>query len=138
VASRRVRGPDGREWVVRSYRFRRPPWRSFTFSLLDDLEDLGGLFAPVLALLVVLPLGIVTVAILPLLVYLAELPLEGVRALVSPTRWIEALHAGRPPSRMRWRTDSKVEEAVVEQVARQLELGYERIQPHRADFLGFG
>jgi hypothetical protein len=38
---------------------------------------------------------------------------------------------------MSWETTSHDASAVVDQVARQLELGYERIQPHRARFLGF-
>jgi len=38
---------------------------------------------------------------------------------------------------MRWVTSAEVAEAVVDQVARQLELGYSKIEPHRARFLGF-
>lgn len=138
---RQVSGPDGRDWVVRSYRFRRPPWRSFAFDLLDDLEDLGGpgfLLAPLLVFLVALPLGIVTVVILPSLAFLVELPTAAIRALLSSSRFVEAVHPGPPRSRMSWRTSAELAEAVVDQVARQLALGYQRVQPHRAEFLGFG
>ena len=39
--------------------------------------------------------------------------------------------------RMTWRIDAAHVEAVAEQVARQLELGYERIEPHNAVFERF-
>jgi hypothetical protein len=38
---------------------------------------------------------------------------------------------------MTWVTDAEHVDAVVEQVARQLELGYSKIEPHRATFRGF-
>jgi hypothetical protein len=37
-----------------------------------------------------------------------------------------------------WRTDSKHAAAVADQVARQLELGHNRVEPHNAVFEGFG
>ena len=52
--------------------------------------------------------------------------------LLSSRRWVEAVHDGQPRSRMSWATDAEHEEAVIDQVARQLELGYDRITPHRA------
>jgi hypothetical protein len=39
---------------------------------------------------------------------------------------------------MTWHAPAALVEPIVDQVARQLELGYERIQPHNAEFLGFG
>ena len=52
-------------------------------------------------------------------------------------RYVEARHDGPPFSRMTWVVPVDRVEAVVDQVARQLELGYDRIQPHNAQFLGF-
>jgi hypothetical protein len=40
-------------------------------------------------------------------------------------------------ARLTWRTDSRHAAAVAEQVARQLELGYIRVEPHNAVFEGF-
>jgi hypothetical protein len=108
----RVTGPDGREWVVRSFRYRRPPWRQ------------AGV-------------GVVTQLLVPLVVFAGEAAGRGVWSLVASRRWVEAVHEGPPFSRMSWETKSDDASAVVDQVARQLELGYDRIQPHRARFLGF-
>lgn len=132
----RATGPDGRAWEVCVVRFRRPPWRSFTVDLEDDLDAFGPLL-PVLFFLVALPLGFITVLVLPLLAFIAELPLRGVSALLSTRRWVVAAHRGAIPSQMSWTTSESHAVAVAEQIARQLELGYERIQPHNAVFLGF-
>lgn len=129
TSQRLVSGPAGREWTVRSYRFRRPPWRSFSFDLFPGFDLLAFLFA--------LPLAIVTLLILPALVFLLELPATAVWTLFSNSRFVEAVYVGPPVSRMSWRTSAGSAEAVVDQVTRQLELGYQRIQPHRAEFLGF-
>jgi hypothetical protein len=107
---RRVSSPDGREWVVRSYRFRRPPWRPVDPGLV----------------------------VLPVLVFAVEAWARLLWAAVTSHRWVEAEHAGPPRSRLSWLTSAEHADAVVEQAARQLELGYERIQPHNARFLGFG
>lgn len=64
-------------------------------------------------------------------------PIAAIAAMVWSRRWVEAVHDGQPRSRMSWATDAEHEEAVIDQVARQLELGYDRITPHRASFLGF-
>ena len=130
-----MQGPDGREWVVRSYRFRRPPWRPLgSLGLLDPDE---GLFVYVPFLLLYVVLAPLTLLLLPLLAFLVEAPIRGVLALVSPRRWVEAVHEGAAPSRMTWVTDPEHLDAVVDQIGRQLELGYDRVQPHRARFLGF-
>ena len=64
-------------------------------------------------------------------------PFRALAAMLSSRRWVEAVHEGPPRSRMSWMTDAEHEAAVIDQVARQLELGYDRITPHRASFLGF-
>lgn len=135
--SRTVQGPDGREWVVRSYRFRRPPWRPVDpgLGILDPDE---GIFVNVPGLVLFVVLAPITLVVLPALVFAVEAWARLLRELVAPQRWVEATHAGPPGSRLMWLTDADREDAVAEQVARQLELGYERIQPHRARFLGFG
>jgi hypothetical protein len=135
---RRADGPDGREWIVRSYAYRRPPWRPVDPSLgmLADPDDSVFVYIPFLLLAFVLaPIGLVLV---PLLVFLVEAPARMVVSLFSQRRWIEAAHEGPPASRMTWQTDAADAAAVVDQVARQLELGYERIEPYRARFLRFG
>ena len=75
--------------------------------------------------------------IVPLLVIVVEMPIAAVRALVSNDRWVEAESEGQPFDRMTWRTDTAHVVAVADQVARQLELGYDRIAPHNAEFEGF-
>lgn len=60
-----------------------------------------------------------------------------VRELFSSARWVEATADGLRHSRLTWRTDSAHVGAVADQVARQLELGYNRIEPHNAVFEGF-
>jgi hypothetical protein len=134
---RSVRGPDGRDWVVHGYRFRRPPWRQLGsgFGLLDPDEGFGLVYVPLLLVYVVLaPL---TLVVFPLVVFLAEAAVRAAWSLVASPRWVEAVHEGPAFSRMTWVTDAGHEQAVVEQVSRQLELGYDRVQPHRARFLGF-
>jgi hypothetical protein len=61
----------------------------------------------------------------------------GIPSLLFRVRYVEARHDGPPFSRMTWIVPVDRVEAVVDQVARQLELGYDRIQPHNAQFLGF-
>jgi hypothetical protein len=132
-----VSGPDGREWVVRSYRLRRPPWRPVDpgLGVLDPDE---GLFVNIPGLVLFVVMAPITFVVVPALVFGVEAWARLLRALVTTQRWVEATHAGPPSSRLSWLTDAEHEAAVCEQVGRQLELGYERIQPHRARFLGFG
>ena len=134
---RAVHGPDGREWVVRSYRFRRPPWRPVDpgLGIFDPDEGLGFTIPGVVLFVVLAP---ITLLVLPLLVFVVEAWARLLWSLVTRDRWVEATYPGPPRSRLSWVTDAEHEDAVVGQVARQLELGYERIQPHRATFLGFG
>jgi len=136
MIERRVVGPEGREWVVRSYRYRRPPWRAFQEGVEDESSWYGplGTFAFLLAPV----FAFFTAFLVPLLVFLVEAPVAAVASLFSDRRYVEAAHEGPPASRMTWRVPADGVEPVVDQVARQLELGYERIQPHNAEFLGFG
>ena len=64
-------------------------------------------------------------------------PIGGIPSLLLRVRYVEALHEGAQWSRMTWLVPASRAEAVVDQVVRQLELGYDRIQPHNAQFLGF-
>jgi hypothetical protein len=64
-------------------------------------------------------------------------PIGAVPSLVFRVRYVEAVHDGAQWSHMTWVVPADRADAVVEQVARQLELGYDRIQPHNAQFLGF-
>jgi hypothetical protein len=130
IARRVDRG--GRSWTVRSYRFAWPPWRAFWPEF--EQEDPFG--SPVSFLLNLL-FAPVTLLVIPLLVYPLEVVVRLVSALFSPERWVRAVATGEPRIGMTWITDSSHEQAVVEQVARQLELGYSKIEPHRAQFVGF-
>ena len=127
--TRRATGPDGREWVVRSFRFRRPPWRSFG----GDVPEMT-----FIDLVLYLPLGFLRVVVLPLLAFLVEAPVSAFLSLVSSARYVEAVHEGPAPSRMTWLAPSERVPEIVDQIARQLELGYDRITPYNAEFLGFG
>ena len=91
MATRVVRGPDGREWVVRSYRFRRPPWRTVGSSLEDELGCFGG----ILALPLIAVVSFFTVLVIPVAGFLLEAPIVALWSFLSGRRWIEAAHAGR-------------------------------------------
>lgn len=76
--------------------------------------------------------------IVPFLVIVVETPVAAVRALVSDTRWVEEARVGEGADCLTWRTDAAHAAGVFDQVARQLELGYDRVAPHNAAFVGFG
>ncbi len=135
VASREVTGPDGKAWRIRVYRFRAPRWRQFGGWVSED--PTVSIFVPIDLVLGVIS-AVVMGLIVPFLVLLGELPVAAARALFSDTRWIEAAREGQPPDRMTWRTDAAHAPEVADQVARQLELGYDRVAPHNAELIGFG
>lgn len=136
---RRVRDPYGREWIVRSRRFRRPPWRSFGPDLDEEgWLGSGGMIDALVGIVIWLVVGFFFVVLVPLAVFLVEAPAVTLVSLFSRARWIEATHEGPPLSRMTWKAPADRAEAVVGQVGRQLELGYPRIQPHGAEFVGLG
>ena len=134
VAARTVRAPDGREWHVRVYRFRPPEWRLFG-PLFDESLDFGPLFPFELVFAIVS--AFFAGLVFPLLALLIETPAHALRALVTDDRWVEAVSPESDRARLTWRTGSRYADAVAEQVARQLELGYTRVQPHNAVFEGF-
>jgi len=119
---------------VRVYRFRPPEWRRFQPLFEEELEL--GPFLPV-ELLLALVSAFFAVLVLPLLAILIETPAHALQALVTDERWVEAIASESRRARLTWRTGSRYAEAVADQVARQLELGYTRVQPHNAVFEGF-
>ena len=119
---------------MRVYRFREPRWRRYK-PLFDEELELTP-FLPVDVIFALLS-ALFTTLLLPLLSLLIETPADGLRGLVSDTRWIEAKAPELRRSRLTWRTDSRHAAAVADQVARQLELGYTRVEPHNAVFEGF-
>jgi hypothetical protein len=127
-----VAGPGGRTWRVRVYRWRRPPWRPMT----PEYDDLSDWMFPIL-IPIYLVMTVIGLTLIPLAVFLAEALVTAIWSLFSTQRFVEAV-SDAPPSRLSWVTASSLAPAVAEQVARQLELGYDRIQPHNAAFLGFG
>jgi hypothetical protein len=134
VAARTVRAPDGREWQIRVHRFRPPRWRQVEPLFSEDPDPVLFGFGDVV-------LGIVS-AVLSLVVSLViaavELPVNAYRALFGDERTVEATSRSPQTIRMTWRTDHEHAPAVAEQVARQLELGYTKVEPHNAVFEGFG
>lgn len=129
-----IDAPDGRTWRVRVYRWRRPPWRRVSADFEDEID---WILFPIL-----IPLYLVGTilgeTVFPLLIFLFEAPATAVWGLVSDERYVEAVHEGPPYSRLSWLTTAEAAPAVADQVARQLALGYDRVQPHNAAFLGFG
>jgi hypothetical protein len=78
-----------------------------------------------------------TLLVIPALLFPIEAAGRGLFALASHRRQVDAAAEGEPRILLRWVTDAEHEEAVVDQVAHQLALGYAKIEPHRAHFLGF-
>jgi hypothetical protein len=138
LPSRVARGPDGREWLVRSYRYRLPPWRTVSFSEPGP-GDYGCVAAPLFFVETVIAAvgAFFGVLVLPLLAFVFEAPATWIWSRFNGRCYVEATYAGSYVSRMRWRTTTERVEAVVDQVVRQLELGYDRVLPHGAEFLGF-
>lgn len=132
VERRVERGP--RTWVVRSYRFSWPPWRAFWPEA--ETEGVFWSTSPI-GFMVNLVFAPFTLFVIPLLVFPIEAAGRGAFALTSNERRIDASPEGEPRVLMMWVTDAEHEEAVVEQIAHQLALGYAKIEPHRAHFLGF-
>jgi hypothetical protein len=116
---------------VRVYRFRAPEWRRFP-PLFHEEDEFTWLF--VVDLVVGLVSAFFAVLVFPLLAILIETPARALQALVTDDRWVEA---ASPDARLTWRTSSRHAGDVSEQIARQLELGYTRVQPHNAVFEGF-
>jgi hypothetical protein len=93
------------------------------------LFGLGDVVLGVFSAAVGLALSLVWIAV--------ELPVNGCRALFSDDRTVEASSGPPQATRLTWRTGSAHAAAVADQVARQLERGYNRVEPHNAVFEGF-
>ena len=119
---------------MRVYRFRWPPWRQ-SEAWFSEEPMFGGVLFVVDVVLAVIS-AVIAGLIIPLVAMVVETPVAGLRALFTSERWVEAAQEGS--DRMTWRTDAAHAAAVADQVARQLELGYDRIAPHNAVFEGFG
>jgi len=118
---------------VQVHRFRLPRWRQFEPWFSEDPDPwLFGILDLVLAFFSAL-LGLVVSVV----VVAVELPVSAFRALFSNERTVQASSVSPQAVRLSWRTDSAHAPAVAEQVARQLELGYNRVVPHNAVFEGF-
>ena len=133
VAARTVRSTDGREWQVRVRRFRPPRWHQPEGWFSEDPDPWLFGFGDVVLAVISAVLGL----LFSLVLVLIALPVNAFRAVFSDDRTVEASSLGRQAMRMAWRTDAAHAAAVAEQVARQLELGYDRVQPHNAVFEGF-
>ena len=125
-----MKAPDGREWVVRSHkRGVLPPWRVVNPHNTDRISE-----TPFLTRLI----GDIVIGalIVPLIVFVIELPFAVVRSFFPSKATVEAKDKGKPPARMRWKLEKADADAAVEEVARQLEAGAQSIQVANAQFLG--
>jgi hypothetical protein len=121
----RARSPDGREWEIRSHRFRMPPWRE------QDVDEWDGSLAGGVVYAVETAFGSV---IVPLVAGLVELPLTVARAPFTRTRWIEAVCREPAEIRIVWKSSrAQVAQAKAE-IAGQLEQGY-KLDPAGAEFV---
>ena len=129
MASRQVRGPDGRWWTIRER------WLPRFGGLPPDpeLDDYGpGLlpFSPLDVIFFVFNIVFYFVRLL------AGIPIALFRLAFRPPL-IEAVHEGPPYSAMTWRAnDRHVGPQVIEQIAQAIERGDRRIQVEGATFLG--
>jgi hypothetical protein len=113
----RVRAPDGREWELHAFRFRLPPWRQNSYSPEFDLSIVS-----VFEYLVLLPIAVVVV---PIAVFVAELPISLVRGVFGRGRWIEAVCWYPQTMRIVWRVDDRRKlRASFERLRGQLAQGY--------------
>lgn len=126
LRARRVRSPDGRLWEVRSGRLRLPPWRQPDH---DPLEDAEHPLDVAIAFLAAVFLGLVV----PLLTFVAELPVAVARSLVSRTRWVEAVCPWPAYIRVTWKATAKNARAARDHVVEHLARGYENVDPPNAE-----
>jgi hypothetical protein len=128
---KRVKSPDGREWEVRASRIRLPPWRDNGFDPWDYARGpLDGLFA----FLVLLPVFMVVV---PLAVFVAELPIALVRGLFGSYGWIEAVTWHPQTMKITWRIDDRRDlREIFDRIAARLAEGYEGMEFEGACIVG--
>jgi hypothetical protein len=74
--------------------------------------------------------------IVPLVIFLLELPFALLRSLFPSKGLVEAKDKGKPPARMRWKVEPREADAAVAEVARQLEAGSQNIVLPNAVFVG--
>ena len=132
MASRQVRGPDGRLWTIRERWLPR-------FEGLEADSDLDASEPiPTLSAFFVFDLLLLVLALLWYAVRLVlALPALLFRLSFLPPL-IEAEHQGPPYSRMTWRAANRqIGPAVIAQVAEAIERGDRRIRVEGATFLGF-
>jgi hypothetical protein len=110
--TQKVQAPDGREWVVRSYRFKWPRFFPGTSSSSSGSASIGALLARLVFALV---FGLVVWLIAALL-----------KALVHPFRraaWVDATSLKPEAKVLTWKTRRGSEDAVAAEVAEQLLAG---------------
>jgi hypothetical protein len=106
-----VKAPDGRDWQVRSFRFRWPRFLPAASSSSGGTS--AGAFLGRLVFAIVFGLVIWLIAVL-------------LKALVHPFRrvaWVEATSAKPDQKRLLWKTGRGSEDAVAAEVAEQLRAG---------------
>jgi hypothetical protein len=127
--TQKVKAPDGREWEIRSYRFRWP--RFFPFPSSSDTGSSTTMSTSAGAFLFRLLFGLVFGLVIWLLAAL-------VKALVHPVRrraWVDATSLKPEAKVLVWKTRRGKEEAVAAEVAQQLSTG-SAPQPQNATPLG--
>lgn len=132
MPQKKVHAPDGREWVVQSSGSGfPPPWRSLGVGSEDRVSDVPFLNRLIGDLLIRL-------FIVPLVIWLVELPIALIRAPFAGKRWLIATNKGPPPVRMRWKVAGGNAAAAVEEVAKQLEAGSANLTVQNAEFVDSG
>jgi hypothetical protein len=91
------------------------------------------LFAVLIGTLLVVLLSLVV----SLLIAVVELPISIARGLFSSERRVEAICLWPNEIRMEWKTTREHAHEVAEAITRQLERGYEELEPANSTFLGF-
>jgi len=110
----RVRAPDGREWELRTGRFRLPRWRKNPYERLGAAPALDDLW--------------IASDFVPLGQFAVELPLALARGVVDRGGWIEAV-CRYPDARITWRVTNRRElRASLERIGEQLARGYDSLE----------
>ena len=102
-------------------RVRMPSWPHWNYDWLGE-----GLLAYVTGVFLF-------TVVLPLVAVLLLLPIAGVRALVSPVRWVVAYSSWPSQIKLIWKTHKDDAAAVAEYVATKLPEGYGGLTPPGAE-----
>jgi hypothetical protein len=132
-AAREVTDPSGRHWEIYVSRSELPKWRPLDRDYDNTVDDWW--WAPVLYMILFLPLFVVYQVLVPLLRALFELPGVIVRGRRSGIRIVEAITFWPVKETYTWTTTGDHVQRVVDQVARGLEEG-DFAQPLGATFRG--